>query len=125
MLILPGLGLLAVLPVHSLTDKQIGILRILGNHRYGPCVCAVGHLDPPPFRPQNHLRRENPPLVLYGLPLLKTAPEFLRNLLGSGPLHVKFSLSRYGNRIAIADDIVLDAVGVDHVGPDRKLLSRL
>ena len=121
--VLPGLGLLAVLTIHALADKEIRMFSILRNDRNRPGIGTVGDLQSLTVRSQHHIRCIGHTVKLQRLTLLKTAPCLHRHILSPGTFHIKAAHPRNGDGIAVADHIVVHPVGIDHIRSDMKLMS--
>ena len=109
MLILPRVGNFFLLTVHALADKEVIVRGIFGDCRNRARVSRVGNGNSAALFSQHHVRGQDLTLVLDGLAFLQSAPEFLRNLLGSRPFHIKFAVSRDRNAISIAGHAVVYA----------------
>ena len=125
MLILPRVGNFFLLTVHALADKEVIVRGIFGDCRNRARVSRVGNGNSAALFSQHHVRGQDLTLVLDGLAFLQSAPEFLRNLLGSRPFHIKFAVSRDRNAISIAGHAVVYAECVHHIGTRLKFFSRL
>ena len=63
--------------------------------------------------------------MLDRLALLESAPELLRDLLRSRPLHIKLAVPRDRDTVAVAGNTVIHTKRIDHIRPRLELLPRL
>ena len=122
MLIFPGLGRLLLFSVHALADKQIVVLCVFRDHRHRPGIRGICNGKAPPGLSQDHIRRQDPPFMLQGLPLLEPAPHLLGDPLCLCPFHIKTALSGNGDPVSVAGHIVVHLKGIDHKGACLELL---
>ena len=125
MLVLTSLCLFLFLRIHTLTDKEIRLLRTLCDYRYRARIGTVRQLDSFSLRTKNHIRCQDAASILNHLTLLQTAPVFLRNLLITGAFYIKSALPFDLQRITITKYIMVYPERMDAVSIHLKILFTL
>ena len=122
MFVLTGFCFFLFFCIHALTDKQICMFCTLSNNRNRSGIRTIGKLNSFSLRSKHHVRCQHTISILDDLSFLQTAPEFLRNLLSAGTLHVKSALTFDFQGISIAGYIMIYPKGMNTISIHLKIL---